>query len=86
MLSLFSLLKKKKEEISDEEKERIERLITKLNTLSPEIKNKFDERVISALNNKVWLYKHKLGYFNPEVLRIKEVLYEEEFKKYAVFN
>lgn len=54
----------------------------KLEELSTEEREKFEDRVINNLYNRGWCRDNKINYINPDIKKAREITYKEVFGEY----
>jgi len=58
----------------------------KIALLPSKIQEKFREDLIDVCEDRFWIKDHRLIYSAPDIRKIKEVLFEEEYKSYVISN
>ena len=54
----------------------------KISSLPSEKQKEFTERLMDIVYDEWWLTNHKMDYIDPDVLKIKEILFKEEYGSY----
>jgi hypothetical protein len=52
----------------------------KISLLPPEKQNEFRERLIDVLHDRTWFMMHSMYYVDPDVQKVKETLFREEYE------
>lgn len=52
----------------------------RISLLSPKKQKEFGERLMDVLHDRMWFRMRDMYYIDPNVKKVKEILFEEEYK------
>ena len=54
----------------------------KISLLPPEKQKKFEEELMDILYDTWWFRDHGMDYVDPDIQKVKEILFREEYKQH----